>query len=270
MRHAVSRFAVSNGMLAMMPVDMEPRSSGLLDRTLRALEAAGIPYCLMRAPADTAQWPRRDADLLVESSAIERLTMVLGEIGFVPIASRGFGSRFFYSGHEPATGERLKLDVATTLRYGGRIGILSTPALEHTLSRRQYEDGRYVPEPADAFLCTLLHCILDKGEFRENHRRELRRIRTLIESDPVVLARARERFESGVGNVLTLSDALQAVGEGAWEALLRRRRRIAWHLASTDPAGSALRWLGGKMATLARRVKAVAIIGSPPGDRGGV
>lgn len=248
-----------------VPIRSDPRPSGLLDRALLSLEAAGVPYCLMRAPADTARWPRRDADLLVESGSIERLNQVLGEIGFVPIASRG-GTRFFYSGHEPSTGERLKLDVATTLRYGGRVGFLRTPALDHTLSRRQYDAGRFVPEPADAFLCTLLHCILDKGEFRDHHRRELRRLQALLDSDPGIMARARERFES-MRDALALSDVMQALREDRWEALLRRRRRIAWRLASNDPAGSALRWFGGKAATLARRVKAASGIGSPHGDR---
>jgi len=223
----------------------------LLAETLEALESAGLRYCVLRGPATgTARARRREVDLLVDARDVERFGHLVSEIGFVPLAAWGYGGHHFYVAYEGATGEWLKLDVVTSLGYGGRSGPLFSRALAGCLDRRRRDSGTSLPDVADAMLGLVLHCLLDKGAFREDHRRELERLRALLEANDAVRAAARERFQTALGRTLTWSQVNATVADGTWESLLERRRRIAWELFRREPFGSALRWLGGKLARL--------------------
>ena len=230
-----------------------PPSHEFLRKTLQALESAGLSYCLLRGSAmrsEPGTW--HEADLLVDRRDLERFGQIVAGLGFAPVASRGYGEHHFYVAHQEDSGGVLELDVVTALRYGGRGGILGARGLAAALRRRRRDSGIYVPDFADAFLGLLLHCILDKKAFREDHRRELERLRAILETDGPARAQAAVLFQADLGRALNLSEADTAVRDGAWEALLQRRRRIVWQLVRREPLGSAGRWLAGKLTRLLR------------------
>lgn len=235
------------------------RSIALLNETLHTLESTGIAHCLLRGPAPNAgrgRGSRPEADLLVDARDVELLGRVVEKMGFVAVPSRGHGSHRFYVIEDEASGMWLKLDVVTALRYGGRGGVLGSRAFDEVLSRLRRESGVPVLDPADAFLGLLLHCVLDKNSFREDHRRELARLGAQLEASEGS-TRAQDRFRAALGNGLLFTDAAVAVRNGAWEWLLRRRMRIAWELARREPMGSLARWTRGKLSRGVHRFRSV-------------
>ncbi len=230
-----------------------PALPELLSETLAALEAARFRYCLLRGPVvDTVRVCRREVDILVDARDLERFGRIVSEIGFVPLPSWGYGGHHFYVAYEEERGEWVKLDVVTSLGFGGRSGALSSEALAGCLERCRLSSGISEPDVGDALLGLILHCVLDKGAFREDHRRELERLRGLIEANDAMKATAGKLFHAAFSGALPWSEAAAAIRDGGWESLLERRSRIAWELFRQKPLESILRWLGGKVARLMR------------------
>jgi thymidylate kinase len=246
-----------------MPTPDRIASSTLLAETFRALERAGVRHCLLRpvgGPEETgAPAALREVDLLVDARDLERLAGATGELGFLPLASWGHGGhRFFVACDEPG-GAWLKLDVVTRLRYGGRTRALVTKVLDGCLERRQPGAGPALepgaphrPDPADAVLGLLLHCMLDKRRFKDEHRRELAELQRTIESDAALRAEVARRLNASLGRALRWDEASAWIAAGAWDRLLQEHGRVAWELFRREPLGSVGRWLGGRLARLAR------------------
>lgn len=237
------------------PIVIALARSKLWANALEALEDVGLRYCLLRGPAAGAPRARhQEVDLLVDARDLERFGSTVSGFGFVPLAAWGYGGHHFYVNYEEHSGEWLKLDVVTSLGYGGRSGPLVSRALAGCLDRRRRASGRSLPELADALLGLILHCLLDKEAFREEHRHELERLRALVQADDTVNEAAAERFEAAFGRALTWSQATATIERGNWEWFLARRRRIAWELFRREPTGSAFRWLRGEFMRFVRPV----------------
>ena len=233
-------------------------TTGLLEETLRALENAGVSHCLLRGPrAGGVPGSPREADILADARDLERLERAVTEMGFLRIASWGCGSHHFYGKVDDASGGLLKLDVVTSLRYGGRAGVLSSRALGGALGRSRMESGVRVLDPADAFLTLILHCVLDKRSMREDHARELARLAARLDTDGAAREHAANRFRAALGGGLRFRDAITAVRSGGPESLLRLRLRIAWELGRREPVESFVRWASGKCARALHRVRAL-------------
>ena len=234
---------------------MEQRAAGsrLLPMALGALDGASVRYCVLRIPGKIAARSRlREIDLLVDPRDFDSLSPALSPLGFVPILGWGNGGHRSFVAYEESAGEWLKLDVVTSHRYGGRSRPLSAAALGGCLERRRHQGGIYRPELGDALLGLLLHCVLDKRNFKEEHRHELIRLRELAEADDAVRAVVTERFAAVLGRALPWPRASTAIDGGAWEWLIGRRPRIAWQLFWQGPFVCAGRWLGGEFMRLAR------------------
>jgi thymidylate kinase len=236
------------------PSDPEPTVTGnaSLDVALAALERRGIRSCVLRPPGE-GRGPAflRELDLLVDAGQIESFDREVRPLGFVPLPSWGHGGHRFWVTFDEPTGEWLKLDVVTTLRYGGRTRPLSSRTFAGTLDRREIVPGAARPDPADALLALVLHCLLDKGAFKEDHRRELARLRHRIEAEDAQ-ARVSQRFAAALGDALPWAQASARIADGAWEALLERRGPVASHLFRREPVASMRRWIGGELARLVR------------------
>jgi thymidylate kinase len=225
----------------------------LLTASLEAVEKAGLRCCILRGFGEGAAPSRhREVDILVDAEGRGRFGRVVSSLGFVPLGVWGHGDHRFYVAYVEDAGEWLKLDTVTCLRYGGRSGALLPRALAGCLDRRRRAPVAFVPEVADALLGLLLHGVLDKKAFRDEHRRELERLRVLAEADDAGRSVVMERFEATLGTSLPWPQANALIAAGAWERLLERRRRIAWEIFRQDPLGSVLRWMRGKLERLLR------------------
>lgn len=218
---------------------------------LSALDDAGVWHCVLRLPgADPG--PRHEVDLLVESRDLALFRRVVMGLGFVPLAAWGHGGHRFYAAYREDSGSWLKLDVLTTLRYGGRSRPLGSKVLDECLARRWRADQTWVPDVADGLLGLLLHCLLDKRAFKDEHGFELLRLRALVHADQALEKIVTQRFEAALGPALPWLQASEAIGMENWTRLLERRRRIAWELFHREPLRCARRWLADRLVRLAR------------------
>ena len=83
----------------------------------RALDEAGVRWCLLRGAEDLAR-PAGDIDLLVAPQDVDSLARAIAPLGFARLPAWGFASHRFYLGYDPGTDVWLKLDVVTELAFG--------------------------------------------------------------------------------------------------------------------------------------------------------
>ncbi|HYM81863.1 MAG TPA: hypothetical protein VEY91_10720 [Candidatus Limnocylindria bacterium] len=236
-------------------IEPRPVRTERLEDIFAALDRDGVRHCLLRVPDEDGGTARvREVDVLVDPGDLQRFEDLVFGFGFAPLASWGRGGHRFHVAYDPANGEWLKLDVVTHLRFGGRTRPLSTPALDRCLERRRRLDGAFVPDVVDGVLGLLLHCILDKGTFRDARRREIEAMRAEIADSESLTAAATHRFEVALGRTLSWSHANACIASGAWNRLLERRREIAWTLFRRQPLATAARWLAGELMRFVRPI----------------
>ena len=248
--------------------DEDAGRHGLLTRTLSRLDAAGLRYCQLRdAAADAAG--QREIDLLVDPRDLERFGRAVSAIGFAKRRVWGRGGHRFYLAFDRHAGAWLKLDVVTSLRFGGRRRPLASKALARCVDRRVRIGEMWRPDPADAALALVLHCTLDKHTFKPVHRASLERLRGRADTEERLGAEVARRFELALGGALSWVHVRRAIASERWDHLLAARRRIAWELFRRDPVGCVWRWLtdsllgllGPALVACARPGFTVALVG---------
>lgn len=203
----------------------------LLDEVFAALDRGGIRWCLLRG-GEGSDPQAGDVDLLVARNDADRLTGVIGPLGFARLPAWGYGSHRFHLAYDAATDRWLKLDVVTELAFGPWFA-LPSQAAGHCLARRRRRGNAVVLDDADAFWCLLLHRLLDKGSVGVTAAplTRLARARGCADSP---LAHEVRRNSTGFCTPSLLLDAarreawteLEARGQ-ALRAAWRRRRRVA-------------------------------------------
>ena len=221
-----------------------------LDKVFASLEHASITYCVLRGfeeleiPAGNSE-----VDLLLAPEHLALLARVLAQHGFVALPAWGHAPHHFFLAYDRAADAWLKLDVVTALRYGAPFRTLRLDLAEACLRRRQRRAGTYVLSPADEFITLLLHCLLDKGNFREARRDRLVALWRLLSGDETLAAAALEHCERYLAPALSWDVLAQTLKGQDWQVLLQQRDGVARRLWRLDPAGSALR----QLATLVLR-----------------
>jgi thymidylate kinase len=181
-------------------------------RTFRALDAAGVSWCLLRD--GTGVTDRGDIDVLVRRGSTDALHQVLRTEGFVRLPSWGYGTHAFFLRPDARLERWTKLDLVTEIAFGAGFA-LRTGAESACLARRTRDGDLWVLDPDDAFWALLLHRLLDKGSIDE---RSVDRLRQLS---------ARARDDGPLARVVAAAEPLgwsparilEAVGRGEFTAL---------------------------------------------------
>lgn len=110
---------------------------------LRALDSAGVGYCLRNGEDGHRPAPGEDVDVLVAPRDRRRAGSALAAAGWAPLRAPGHQGHDFWVRHEPATGW-LKLDVLTELRYGRE-----RRPVQPVIERRVLVEGVWSAAPED-------------------------------------------------------------------------------------------------------------------------
>jgi thymidylate kinase len=142
----------------------EPPTALVLS-ALRALDAAGLGWVLLRGPV-AGEASSGDVDILVAEASNRRLDSLLAAAGFRRLPGTGApvdaaGARGFYIGYDDQRDEWAMLDLVTEVAFGRRLEF-PTAVAPDLLRRRRNVEGMALLDPDDAFWHLLLHSLLDK------------------------------------------------------------------------------------------------------------
>lgn len=160
-----------------------------------------------------------EIDLLVDPAGIDRLSDILSTHGYLTERAWGHAPHIFFSSVDPATGQRLTIDVVTDLRYGRPIRVLRGASVAECLARRHRTQLGWSLAPDDEFNHLLLHCALDKGAISCRHSKRLQALAEILGKDPEEVRR-----------------------------FVRDERIVFWRLFAQSPLESAWRWISGVVA----------------------
>lgn len=200
----------------------------LLRHVFESLERANIQYCLLRGYEELDQLEKDgDVDLLVQEDQLDQLGDILARLDFVSLPAWGREPHQFFVAYDLALDRWLKLDLVTTVAFGNPIHALHTDLAATSLGRRRRREPTYVLSPEDELVTLLLHCVLDKGEFKPNRRVRIEMLRTEI-SDVGHLAEMLRTYWSPQ---MTWSRLAALIDEMRWADLLAQRAAVVRHLA---------------------------------------
>jgi len=214
----------------------------LLRRTFAALDEAKIIYSLLRGfeeleiPAASSE-----VDLVVAPAHLPQLAKTLAAKGFVALASWGHAPHHFFVAYDRAAGSWLKFDVVTDLRYGQPFRTLRVDLLTTCLQNRQRREYTFVLAPADEFFTLFLHCLLDKGNFRDARRERLIELRRQMQNDAAMQKTVTEYFSRYLTPALTWEMLATAIEPDDWQKILQRRQAVANRLFQRAPLTNAWR-----------------------------
>lgn len=216
----------------------------VFETALKAIEAQRLDYCVLRPESTTRSNARVvEVDLLLRHEHLGRFKRAVGELGFVALKSWGHRPHHFFVAFDRDNDRWLKLDVVVDLVYGTPIRFLRAHLGADCLASRRRRRGFYGLSPHHEAATLVLHCVLDKRNFRDEHRRHLRELAAVAASCGEVEGQFRECFASTTGDLLTWDEVAAAIRHDAWDKLLKRRRVIARKLYWSDPVGSIWRML---------------------------
>jgi thymidylate kinase len=192
----------------------EQWSSTLLEQVFAGLDDQGVRWSVLRGAGDLKN-AERDVDLLVSVDDLPVFEEVVSALGGVRLPQWLQGWHRFYWFRPPQLSRPgLMLDVVTTLTYG-RDGRLPTDLAAVALDRRIRRGTRYELAPTDTFWTVMLHCLLDKGRFKERRIRELEAaLPDLVfpsEGEVIVASQCPEGWSP--------ERLVECVGRGDWESL---------------------------------------------------
>src|SRR5215210_5871705 len=178
---------------------------GALERVLRALDASGINWSLLR-PRETLTLAQGDVDVLVEPDALARVRELVSAEGFAEMPVHG--SDLHAARHDEEAGRFVWLHVQTALRIAG------TELPADAVLAEAGRDG--VRQPSDSWLLwiLLLRALVDKGELPERHRPHVQALAAGWGGGPPVLESLARRHGLQPGELVALAAA------GDWHALL--------------------------------------------------
>jgi hypothetical protein len=147
--------------------------NGPVERAFRAMDEAGIRWCLLRGEDDPSGG--RDVDVLVARSDRRELDTALAKAEFTLVPAWGLGSHRFFLSRDPSLERWIKFDVVTELSFGEGFALRSG-AEASCLARRARSSGLWTLDPDDAFWALLMHRLLDKGSIDRTSNERLREL----------------------------------------------------------------------------------------------
>lgn len=211
---------------------------------LQAINCAGVEYALLRGFAElSAETGDLEIDLLVDPAQLAMLKKTLQAIGFAQFPSWGYEPHLFFATYDKRRGGWLKLDIVTDLIYGAPVRWLRLNLAKDCLAKRVLHDGIYTLCPADEFFTLLIHCLLDKGEFREQRRRELLQLGGMIAAEAPQKSRLDDHFARFLNNLLNRESALTIIEQNDAVAIAAIQKQISRKLFAAGPLQSRQRKL---------------------------
>ncbi|MFQ6113381.1 MAG: hypothetical protein ACE5NG_04730, partial [bacterium] len=207
----------------------------LLD-VFQALNKAQIRYCLLRGFDELAtSAANQEIDLLVDSKHLTLLERTVARYGFVTLPSWGQGPHHFFVAYDKENGTWLKLDVVTDLVYGKPVRFLHIDLADDCLSKRYLHGPTYVLSLEDEFITLLLHCLLDKGRFRTEHRTRLKSLLDEASGGHAMKRRISTYAERYLPPSITWNTLVEAIDGQDWDSLIVHRKAMARKLFWQKP-----------------------------------
>ncbi len=218
-----------------------------------ALESAGIAYALLRGLEELfADSGHLEIDLLVQREHLSKLGAALAELGFVEIPSWGHAPHHFFVTYSRERAGWVKLDVVTDLVYGAPIRWLRADLSRQCLARRKKHGPVYMLAQSDAFFTLFLHCLLDKGAFREHRQSELLAMARRIGADSCARAETERLFLLFTNDELNWESAVSLIRNNLPAEVKNCKAAVARALLQAEPVGN--RWRKHK-AKLLRKLR---------------
>ena len=225
-------------------------AGSFIHEVFSALDEAAIGYCLLREYDDVAVSKGKiEIDLLANPNDLPMLPSILASKGFVRLPSWGYAPHHFFVAYDEWRGCWVKLDVVTALRYGRPIRKFDVDLAETCLRERQHKIPHTL-SPENEFITLLLHCLLDKGEFRIEHRERLRSLRKSAGRDLTVKRRVIEYIDRYSN--FSWDDIEQAIDHEDWDYLLCRQAAVVRQLRGSRPITSTWRDLSTRLVRTLR------------------
>ncbi len=226
------------------PIDAGKTIARDVANVLRAMNRAGLEYALLRGFAElSAEKGDLEIDLLINPAHLADLKNTLQGVGFAQFPSWGHEPHLFFAVYDKTRGGWLKLDVVTDLVYGAPVRWLRLNLAKTCLANRLLRDDIYTLCPADEFFTLLIHCLLDKGVFREHRQRELWQLNRVIKTDATQKTRVDDYFFRFLGNLLNRESALAIIEQNDKLAIVAIGEKISQKLFAAAPLQNRLRKL---------------------------
>lgn len=245
----------------------------------RALEEREIRYSLLRGFDELAlEEPVKEIDLLADPSQLREFSRVATCCGFLEAPRWGYEPHYFYVAYDHKAATWLKLDVVTELAYGKPHRWLPVNLAEQCLARRQRaelaesltstaDSGEnrpskithrkslvenhyasianlpftYVLSPADEFTTLFLHCLLDKGMFRDARRERLLALKKRAEKESDIKETILKNFQPYLPGGVSWQAIGEIIQETDRKALTKHRKAFTGRLFRRRPLGSLAR-----------------------------
>ena len=234
-----------------MTVDVARALDPSLQRTLSAFEATGVRWVVLRG-RDQLPAPGHDIDLLVAREDLPLVEDIVFALGGVALPRRVHPWHRMYL-LDRTGAPRLLLDVVTEVVFNRELR-LASGLEEGILARRRWDGIAQVMDPSDLFWTVLLHCLLDKQDFKPNRRTELvGALPDLVRDSPGELYYAHL-----AAGALAAEEVIELVRREDWPALVEAGvdlvRRLGPAVEVSDP--------GHRLAPRRRAPSAASSVGS--------
>ena len=226
--------------------------ASFLDRVLEDLDRKTVSFAWLRGVQENIQQVAghpQEIDLLVAPDHLPLLATVLAEHGFYQIPGWGHEPHHFFIAYDPNRGTWWKLDVVTDLRFGYPIRALRAGDPQDWLCRL---DRHHRLSPEDELLGLLLHCLLDRAEFRDKHQTRLKALRKELDARPDAYRRAVKQVERWLAPALGWDVLDPILFSEDWDTLVRYRSAVVWQLFRRDMIGTIRRRSQGRLLRLSR------------------
>jgi thymidylate kinase len=199
----------------------------LVARTFSALDAADFDYCLLRGQRELFEADGYlEIDMLLRKNQLRLFAGVVRKLGFVEWPSWGHAPHHFFLAFDSAAGNWVKLDVVTDLMYGNPIRRYRVPLADACLLRRQKESVQ-VLSPAHEFFTLLLHGLLDKQQFRAEHRERLQQLRAVVETHEAEKFEIIRLVQKYLAPVFTWENIQRTLANNDWNSLLGKKQQLS-------------------------------------------
>ncbi|MBK8033546.1 MAG: hypothetical protein IPK17_29420 [Chloroflexi bacterium] len=201
-------------------------------------QAVGITYCVLR---DGDQLERfadgGEIDLLVQADQVTVLERELVQLGYMPLQRWGDYPHHQFILDDAGSNSVLKLDVVTAVWFGASVKYLRTDLAAQWLKRRRALGDIYVLAPEDEVILLLLHCVIDKREFRPLRQQRLQSLRASVTDPQSVTNLLRTYWQAGA----SWEQIAAHIDRGDWAGLLKQRPAVIAHLRRGDTLTSMMR-----------------------------
>ena len=206
------------------------------------ISTPGLPCCVLRRPGTEGFLGLETIHLLIEPENAPALEEELLDKGFLllPLDLGGIRSRLV--GRAPDGSGWICVEVRTELRYGRPTPFLRAPeSVAKMIRTRRCGSMVSVLTPDADFVDLLLHALLDRGRISPSVGDHLQALMQALRDRPCLAGRAAERVQLNLAPAITWDELVRDVTEGNWDALLRRRRSLAFRMARSAPRDTLVR-----------------------------